>query len=192
MLKRFFTMAACAVLAQSIFAQPAAEGGGGLLSVTNGDALAVRVPKGWVLDNRIGKSQGIDMVFYPAGAVFQGMTQKSDVFAYVTPTVKIDKGTTVTNLIKKSVGEMMVADAKTKLDLEMKAKKDPQGVSIVTVAKFSMPTRPRFERVAYLEDERTIYTVVLSAISEEELAKRTGFLKDFIDNHKRLVATAKK
>ncbi|HEX5126346.1 MAG TPA: hypothetical protein VFW00_06375 [Rhodocyclaceae bacterium] len=183
-----FTLLFLFSLSSPAEAQSVGEGGGGIVKALNGDGLLVQVPKGWILDNRAMAKQGIDMLFYPAELGFHGLGPDTPVFAYVMPTVKGASYVTVQSLIDMRDKQIHDGDKLAKTVIEQAAKLNDQKTSTVTIVKYDIPSLPRFERVAYLEDDRTIYELVLSTSSEQELNARSAFMTDVIENHKRLIS----
>jgi hypothetical protein len=160
---------------------PVDGGGTGVLTALNGDRLAVTVPAGWTLDNRALASQGIHMLFYPAGTGWNG--ESTPVFAYVMPTVKAE-GASVGGLVELRRQQLIEFDPKATVTFERRpgAKRAPEQVTIVRYTTLKLP---RHERVAYIEDERVIYAVILSAASAEDLKRWSPFLDAVLRAHKR-------
>jgi len=170
-------------------------GGGGTVWARNGDGLVVEVPSGWVLDNRALRQQGIDMLFYPAGAKFQGGGPDDPVFAYVMPTIRGNASVTVEGLVEIRSRQITDFDHGSSVVREA----PPPGSAAerkgsndnVAFVRYSIPKMPRFERVAYLDDGRTIFAVILSAVSEGQLEKSAAFVDQVVGDARRLVAANK-
>jgi hypothetical protein len=172
-------------------AQPVGEGGGGVVRAMNGDGLAVPVPKGWVLDNRAMARQGIDMLFYPAKTGFNGFGPRTPVYAFVMPTYKGAPDVSVAGLIQMQSDGIRRADKSASIVIEQPATTDKRRISKVTVVNYAAQELPLFERVAYLEDDRTIYAVILHTSNAADLEEQSSFLSFVIDNHRRLIGQPK-
>ena len=188
MLFRALTASVITLLAVPIYAQPVGEGGGGIVRALNGDGLAVSVPSGWILDNRAMARQGIDMLFYPVKDGFKGFGPQSPVFAFVMPTYKGAPNVSVKGLVQMRDEQIHEGDTAARTEWEQEAKLDASSGSTVSIVKYSVPKLPRFERVAYIEDDRTIYAVVLSAVSADRLAQESSFIEHVIKVHRRLIS----
>src|SRR5688572_704559 len=72
MLRRLYVVIALMLLCGSAYAQEKSEKGGssGIIYGEN-HAFTLTAPKGWVLDNTSGRSQGLQAVFYPEGSSWQ-------------------------------------------------------------------------------------------------------------------------
>jgi len=113
------------------------------------------------------------------------------VFAYVMPTYKGAPYVTVQGLIDLRKKQLMQLDKASSIDIEQAAAPSANKVSTVTIMRYATPSLPRYERVAYLEDSRTIFAVVLSAASPELLQQNSRFIDDLIATHQRTIAAAK-
>jgi hypothetical protein len=162
--------------------------GGGIVYANNGDSMLVETPQGWILDNEAMAEQGIHMLFYPEETGFNGFSERTPVFAFVMPTYKGAPYVSVKGLIQMRTEQLKEADKLSNSIIEKSAAPDSRNASTVTIVKYSAPSVPRFERVAYLEDHRTIYAVVLSAISKEDLKKHSSFIEHVVKNHKRFIS----
>lgn len=169
-------------------ADPVGEGGGGIVLALNGDGLAIRVPRGWILDNHAMARQGIDMLFYPTDTGFHGFGPKTPAYAFVMPTIKGGPEVSVQWLIDMRDEQIRESDKDATTVIERPPAPSKYKGETVTVVRYSLPSIPLFERVAYLEDNRTIYAVVLGASSAKGLEKRSHFIDYVINNHRRLIS----
>lgn len=155
------------------------EEGVGIVYGSN-HAFSFKAPKGWVLDNESGVSQGIHAVFYEKG----GSWQKSKVVAYARAA---DRGTV------KTAGDQV---AKTIADFRKNGNDKYDGKKVKTVKTesgkegeiyhFSGDKWGNFEAVAYFVEDKTINFVVFNSRDEklfndalpafEELAKSYLFV----------------
>ena len=151
-------------------------------------AFSFKAPKGWVLDNESGVSQGIHAVFYEKG----GSWQKSKVVAYARAA---DRGT-----VKTAADQV----AKTIADFRKNGNDKYDGKKVKTVKTesgkegeiyhFSGDKWGNFEAVAYFVEEKTINFVVFNSRDEklfndalpafEELAKSYLFVGEKVDIQK--------
>ncbi len=163
------------------------EEGVGIVYGSN-HAFSFKAPKGWVLDNESGVSQGIHAVFYEKG----GSWQKSKVVAYARAA---DRGT-----VKTAADQV----AKTIADFRKNGNDKYDGKKVKTVKTesgkegeiyhFSGDKWGNFEAVAYFVEEKTINFVVFNSRDEklfndalpafEELAKSYLFVGEKVDIQK--------
>ena len=177
-----------ALLCTHAFAEPLAEGSASIVHALNGDALTVVIPKGWVLDDQAMAEKGIEMFFYPSASDFKGLKIDTPVFAYVIPTVKGEFYTSVSNLIQMKEQQAKETEKPLTTEIEQAATLAADKASTVTIVRYATPSFPRFERVAYVENDRTIFAIILSAISPDELEKQSAFIPELVSNYKLLTS----
>lgn len=151
-------------------------------------AFSFKAPKGWVLDNESGVSQGIHAVFYEKG----GSWQKSKVVAYARAA---DRGAvkTAAEQVAKTISDFR-KNGNDKYDGKkvkvVKTKSGEEG----DIYHFSGDKWGNFEAVAYFVEEKTINFIVFNSRDEklfndalpafEELAKSYLFVGEKVDIQK--------
>ena len=163
------------------------EEGVGIVYGTN-HAFSFKAPKGWMLDNESGVSQGIHAVFYEKG----GSWQKSKAVAYARAA---DRGTvkTAADQVAKTIADFRKNgndkyDGKKVKTVKTESGKDGE------IYHFSGDKWGNFEAVAYFVEEKTINFVVFNSRDEklfndalpafEELAKSYLFVGEKVDIQK--------
>lgn len=134
-------------------------------------------PKGWVLDNQSGLSQGFHAVLYPQGSSWADST----VFMFVTVAHKKDEGV-------KTLEEMIQADIKRMTAGGWKVL--PQSSSIKTkegklalVRRYSDARTNAHEAVAYIDNGVTVSLLVLNALGESKLKSAYSSFEEFVSNY---------
>lgn len=125
-----------------------------------GYAYVLTAPKGWVLDNQSGISQGFHAVFYPAGSSWEN----GAVVCY-TNAVPLEINETIDDVIKSDIDKFKKNSPDLKveqkglifIDLDKKAK----------VAYFAGDVNNNYEAIAYIPEEKAIILVGLSAKTKE-------------------------
>lgn len=163
------------------------EEGVGIVYGSN-HAFSFKAPKGWMLDNESGVSQGIHAVFYEKG----GSWQKSKAVAYARAA---DRGTvkTAADQVAKTIADFRKNgndkyDGKKVKTVKTESGKDGE------IYHFSGDKWGNFEAVAYFVEEKTINFVVFNSRDEklfndalpafEELAKSYLFVGEKVDIQK--------
>ena len=151
------------------------EEGGGIVFSIQCHGMLAPVPEGWVLDNEMSAAQGVDMLFYPNGAIGKEGVFDSSLILYVMPAVKEHKGRaeSTAGLIASAQKALEAEDpgAQTRVDAPIASL---AGDMHMTTLHVDAPRIPLFEEVTYLEDKDVIFAVILSAKNRQRLAERAG------------------
>ena len=124
-------------------------------------SLILKAPPGWVLDTKSAASKGIHLAFYPTGSSWQG----SDAIMYADGSTLHGKDFSVEQFIAEDIGHFRSKEKGLKVN-----KVTPLTLSSgkkVPVYRFEFPSRKALEEIAYIEDNRSMVIVVLSARSED-------------------------
>jgi hypothetical protein len=160
------------------------HGGGGLVLSSNCDGYLAGVPEGWVLDNGAAASQGVDMLFYLEGANPSNLNSLN-IYAYVMPTVKAINGKmapSADELAREAFSEYRKSDDSATLSKQHYLLRRPQSVSKLTTYEIIAPKLNKYENIAYIENDRVIFAIVLSASSKSLLSKHSVFMKEVIES----------
>lgn len=180
-----FFLAACA------HANVVGAGGGGIVWSLQCDGYLVKVPDGWILDNKIAAAHGIDMFFLPVAAP-RVLDNGMSVYAYVMPTVKnrnagplkAELQPSVQGLIDLAAKDYMRADASTKVAVSSTDWGFDSKDRKITLAHISAPALGKYDAIAYDEDSRSIFAVSLTAKSPQLLAENEVLLKQIVASAK--------
>ncbi len=141
-------------------------------------AFFFTAPKGWVLDNQSGVTQGIHMVFYPVGETWAS----SPVMAYGNSATKDEKIKSIHDQVAITLNELHKSGspnskAEKKLSLEL-----PNNIE-VAIYYFEQDKWGNYEAVGYIEEERTINLLVFNTRSkkafDEHIAAFTKLLHSY-------------
>jgi len=174
---RYSLILLCFFLVCTSFAQTAndsTDGGAGIVYGKD-HAFSISTPKGWVLDNSSGVSQGLHAVFYPKG----GSWQKSPAVMYAnTASRKSEDNETVEKLITYDIGQFKSNHPNVKInDLDSLLTKDKKKVIVKTFAY------SQYEAVAYIEEETIIAMLVLTTRTEEQFKNAIPAFKELVSSY---------
>ncbi len=138
-------------------------------------AFMLAAPKGWVLDNSSGVSQGLHAVFYPRG----GSWEHSPSVMYANTASKKVKGNeTLNKLIAYDVGQYRRNHKSIKIvdapDISLSNKK----TAVVKYFYFS-----NAEAVAYIDEEKTVVLIVLSSNSSDEFQNSLPAFRKLVESY---------
>ncbi len=133
-------------------------------------------PKGWILDNQSGVSQGLSAVFYPHGSSWsKGVT------VMYTRVVKKNDGQTLSDIIKDDIDgfkiespTLKVADAKT-IDLG-------KGKTAIT-KYFSNDSHGNHEALAYIDEAKSVVLIVLTAKTKNDFDSSLGAFQGLVGSY---------
>lgn len=145
-------------------------------------AYLLAAPKGWVMDNQSGKSDGLQAVFYPEGSSWAG----GAAVMYTNVLGKSSEKQPIKEIIDGDIADFKQNSATLKVD-DAKMIDLGKGKSAV-VKYFSGDAHGNFEAIAYIDEAKLVVIVVLSARNKkefdaslpafEELTKSYSFLTD--------------
>jgi hypothetical protein len=124
-------------------------------------AFFITAPGGWVLDNESGVRQGLHAVFYPEGSSWQ--ESKAVMYANAAPKGGAD---TLEKFIEGDVEKFR--ENSPALSVTDDAPLPVDGKERVLVRRFSGGNPPNFEAVAYVEEEKSVVMIVLSARTRKD------------------------
>jgi len=154
------------------------EQGTGMLFGSN-HAYYVTAPKGWVLDNQSGVSQGLHMVFYPVGQTWAD----SPMIVYGK---SVSKGGKI-NFIQDQVNQTL-EEFHTHGSPNYKAKLEPSfhlsNNAQVVIFYFEGDQWGNFEAAGYIEEEKTFNYLVFNARTKEAFEKYITSFPDFFKSYK--------
>jgi len=164
-------------LISTSFAQTYADssdGGGGIVYGSN-HAFIISAPKGWVLDNSSGVSQGLYAVFYPKGGSWE---QSPAVMFANTASRKSKDNETVTKLIEYDSNQFKSNHPEVKIGdlLSLRTKKEKSAI----VKTFAYT---QYEAVAYIEEETIIAMIVLTTRTEEQFNNALPAFRELVSSY---------
>jgi hypothetical protein len=152
------------------------DGGGGADSgILYGPdySFVVKAPKGWVLDNRSAKSQGLDAVFYPEGSSWK----ESEVVMYVGIGRKMGEKDTLEGVVSRDLADFKKAAPGLKV-VDGQALTLAHGKEKVVVKYLVEAERATHEAVAYIEESKVVVMLVLSSKSKERFESSLPAFKE--------------
>ena len=126
-------------------------------------SFIISAPKGWVLDNQSGQSDGLQAVFYREGQTWSG----ASAVLYANVALKSDEATST---LEKTIA-FDVARFKEKnptLSVKDGPRLKTQEGHIPVVKDFGGDRFGNFERIAYLDESKVVVFLVLSARTKKE------------------------
>ena len=137
-------------------------------------AFSVSAPKGWVLDNQSGQSDGLQAVFYPTG----GSWKESPVVMYANA-YDLKDGTAVAQFIADD--EQSFKSKHHKLKLQNYPSVQMNGGKTAKIKSFSYGTT--HDLVAYVDEGQTVVTLVLTARGEKEWKNGETAFKELLQSY---------
>ncbi len=139
-------------------------------------AFWLTAPKGWVLDNSSGVSQGLHAVFYPMG----GSWNNSPTVMYCNTSNKSVKGNeTLQELLDYDISQFKINAPNIKItDFPILYTKDKKKV---VLKKFIYSN---YEYVAYIDEPKIIAMLVMTSRNEKELDNSLSAFKELINSYK--------
>lgn len=175
-MNKFLLLPILLLLCVPAFAQKPDEGiGSGIIYGTN-HAYALSAPKGWVMDNQAGVSQGVFAVFYPSGSswgkrsvvMYTNVLQKSpnQTFAEVIAAEQADS-------IKNLPG-LKITDAPA-----LPTRKD----NPATVKYLSGGSEGTFEAIAYINEPKLVVLLVMTAQNKTDFDKSLPAFAELVKSY---------
>ncbi len=147
-------------------------------------AFYITAPKGWVLDNQRGVSQGLHMVFYPSGQTWKD----SPVIVYGRSNPKDAQVKSISDQVNKTVEEFRTrgnpnfrAERKSSLALS-------NGLE-VPLYYFEGDQWGNYEAAGYIEEGKTINFLVFSARTREAFDKYITSFPEFLTSYRNASTT---
>jgi hypothetical protein len=142
-------------------------------------AFYFTAPQGWVLDNKSGVSQGLHMVFYPAGETWAN----SPVVAYGRSCTKDDQIKTIEDQIERTIKDFHLHGSPN-----YKGKRQPSiflsnGKEIV-ISYFEGDRWGNYEAVGYIEEEETINFLVFTSRTKSAFDQQISSFKRLLASYK--------
>jgi hypothetical protein len=162
-------------LVSTSFAQTDSSDGGGGIVYGSDHAFIISAPKGWVLDNSSGVSQGLYAVFYPKG----GSWEQSPAVMYAnTASRKSKDNETVVKLIEYDSNQFKSNHPEVKIgDLPSLRTKNEKSAIVKTFAY------TQYEAVAYIEEETIIAMIVLTTRTEEQFNNALPAFRELVSSY---------
>jgi hypothetical protein len=171
------------ILCSSAHAQEKSQKGDSGIIYGENHAFTLTAPKGWVLDNTSGRTQGLQAVFYPEGSSWQ----KGAVVMYANVYQKKDiKKESLETVIagdvaeyKNRSAELSVTDAEpltTTKDKRVKGKK-------ATIKYFTGDAHGNDEAVAYIDEGKVVVMLVLSARNKKDFESSLPAFKELVGSY---------
>lgn len=130
------------------------DGGTGTVLVAD-HSFSFTAPKGWIMDDRSGVSQGLFVVFYPTGQSWRD----SPVMAYMRTHAKNDLAATIPQLVDQTIRTHGSPDYRVSFFQGIDLGPDRKAM----IYHYSGDRRGSHEAVAYIEEQNTFNCLVLSA-----------------------------
>jgi hypothetical protein len=118
-------------------------------------SFIISAPKGWVLDNQSGQSDGLQAVFYREGQTWSG----ASAVLYANVALKSDEATST---LEKTIEKNPTLSVKDGPRLKTQEGRIP------VVKDFGGDRFGNFERIAYLDESKVVVFLVLSARTKKE------------------------
>ena len=162
----------------SLFASITEEGAGIIYGKNH--VFSLQAPKGWVLDNESGVSQGLHAVFYPIGETWRD----SKIMAYARGIIKNDENIKDIN----SFVNFTIENFKRNGHLNYKGSfhktlKSKVKNKIGYIYFYEGDNWNNFEAVAYFEEEKTINIIVLNSQNKKVFEKSLFIFYDLVSSY---------
>ena len=140
-------------------------------------AYALTAPKGWVLDNKSGVSQGLHAVFYP-----QNSSWKDGVSVmYANVWEKKSAEQTVNVIITSDIAEFKKKSPDLKVE-DAKAIELGKGKT-ATVRHFSNDTNGNSEAIAYIEEEKVVVLIILTSRTKKDFESSLSAFQELVGSY---------
>jgi hypothetical protein len=136
--------------------------------------FAVSSPKGWVLDNQSGVSQGVHAVFYPIG----GSWKNSPTVMYAHGNAKDSIPETIETFISNDSVSFVERDPSIKI-LDAPILKTKRGNPAIVKWFFYS----QFEAVAYIDESKSVAMIVMTARTEEEFKNNYPAFEELVGSY---------
>lgn len=136
--------------------------------------FSLKAPKGWVLDNQSGVSQGIYAVFYEVG----GSWENSPAVMYARGVAKDPIPQTINEFVSNDSLTFVERDRTIKIQDASSLKTEHGKVAIVKWFFYS-----EYEAVAYIDEEKSVAMVVLTSRNEEEFKKNYPAFEELVSSY---------
>ena len=156
--------------------KPVEDGGSGILYGED-HAYSVTAPKGWVLDNRAGASQGVHAVFYPLGKSWAD----APAVMYTNVWRKDKENSTIEEVIENDIRSFRERSASLKVneapDISIKGGKK------ALVRLFTGDVHGNYEAIAYIDEPKLVVLFVLSSKTKEDFETSLGLFDELVKSY---------
>ncbi len=178
MLKNSFAIVALLFLANFAYAQE----NNSALVVGKDYSFTLSAPKGWVANSESGVNQGAPFVFYPKNSSWQ----KSVAVMYMTVYPKAENGDTLEKFIERDVSDFKANSAKLNVETadEIITAKDARGKERkAEVRYFTGDQFGNYEAVAYIDQDKSVVSIVLSSKSKKDFDASFSAFKELVASY---------
>lgn len=164
-MKQFFLIILLTGAALAAFSQEGANTG---IVYGKNHVFSITAPKGWILDNQAGVSEGLHAVFYPVG----GSWQKSIAVMYAsTGSLTDGEFKTLDDLITKDTLTFRQASKTMFIGLKDSIIIDAENKVAARVIAFEKDDYGNYERVAYIQHPKFVAMMILTSRTKEDYEK---------------------
>jgi hypothetical protein len=139
---------------------------------------AVGAPKGWVLDSKSGRMNGLQVVFYKEGSNWSD----AESVIYINVSSK-NENKTVENIIKNDVDSFK----KRNKDLKVEDASDVKMDDKKGIVKYFLGGKDQnYEAVGYLDEEKVVILFILSSRNEKGFKESLPAFKELLQSYFRM------
>lgn len=160
------------IVAASLLLFQASQSG---IVYSDAGAFSIDAPKGWVLDTKSGKPDGLDAVFYPSGGSWRA--SKAVMYARSVP----KKGKTLDQYVVQEIKEFS-KQAPGIEARDVKAK-DASGKPLRMVF-FTVPKPEAHETVAYIDSPKMVALLVLTSRDKKSYEAVGAAFKELVSSYR--------
>lgn len=139
-------------------------------------SYTLSAPKGWILDNESGVSQGLSAVFYPKGSSWS----KGQTVAY-TRVVKKNDQLTVSDIIIADINDFKSESPALKVE-DAKAIDLGKGKTAI-IKYFSNDSHGNHEALAYIDEAKSVVMIVLTARAKQDFDSSLGAFQGLVGSY---------
>ncbi|MGB7203627.1 MAG: hypothetical protein WBD16_15375 [Pyrinomonadaceae bacterium] len=140
-------------------------------------AYMLKAPKGWVMDNQSGVSQGLHAVFYPKGSSWD----KGIAVMYTNVMAKANEKQSLEDLVDQDIRRFKQNSPNLKIE-EGETLTLEKGKSAV-VKKFSSDTNGNYETVAYINESKVAVIIVLTSRSKKDYEASLSAFRELVTSY---------
>ena len=141
-----------------------------------GHSYMLSAPKGWVLDNQSGTSQGLVAVFYPVGGSWAD--SPSVMYSRIQP----KEGKTLDEVIEKDIDYMRKMSPSI-----VATKQEPiaygKDKKLATVRYLSADKAGNLEAIGYMEESNWVVLLILTARNEKDFKSCLSAFKEIVESY---------
>jgi predicted extracellular nuclease len=139
-------------------------------------SYTLSAPRGWILDNESGVSQGLSAVFYPKGSSWS----KGQTVAY-TRVVKKNDQQTVSDIINADINGFRAESSALKIE-DAKAIDLGKGKTAI-IKYFSGDSHGNYEALAYVDEAKSVVLIVLTARTKQDFDSSLGAFQGLVGSY---------